>query len=82
MRHFHIFITTFSLTGLWDSESKHQGFVLDKTTSLSVYGIGELRPDGSYDYGWIKDVKTGKVVWTMMNKVKEATMKCTITDGR
>jgi hypothetical protein len=57
-----------SLSGLWDNQSVHQGFILDKPTELNIYALGEARPDGSYDYGWIKNVKTGEIVWTMMNK--------------
>ena len=57
-----------SMSGLWDNQSEHQGFILSKPTQLSIYAIGEARSDGAYDYGWIRNVKTGEVVWTMMNK--------------
>ena len=58
----------FSMSGLWDNRSEHQGFILSKQTDLEIYAIGELRSDGAYDYGWIKNVKTGEIVWTMMNR--------------
>ncbi len=58
----------FSMSGLWDSQSEHRGFVLDKPTDLAIYAIGEARSDGTYDYGWIKNTKTNEVVWTMMNR--------------
>ena len=58
----------FSMSGLWDSQAEHRGFVLDKPTDLAIYAIGEARSDGTYDYGWIKNTKTNEVVWTMMNR--------------
>jgi len=60
--------SVFSMSGLWDSQSEHRGFILNKPTQLTVYAIGEARSDGSYDYGWIKNVKTGEIAWTMTNK--------------
>ncbi len=60
--------SVFSMSGLGDNQSEHQGFILTKPTQFTVYAIGEARSDGSYDYGWIKNVKTGEIVWTMMNK--------------
>jgi len=56
------------MSGLWDNQYEHQGFILDKPTDLSIYALGELRSDGSYDYGWIKNVKTSEIVWTMKDK--------------
>ncbi|HTR80339.1 MAG TPA: hypothetical protein VMM58_01835 [Bacteroidota bacterium] len=58
----------FSMSGLWDNQYEKQGFVLSKPTDLEIYAIGELRSNGAFDYGWIKDVKNDKVVWTMMNR--------------
>jgi len=58
----------FSMSGLWDNQYEHQGFILDKPTGLAIYALGELRSDGSYDYGWIKNVKTSEIVWTMKDK--------------
>ncbi|HTX17574.1 MAG TPA: hypothetical protein VMG34_02850 [Bacteroidota bacterium] len=58
----------FSMSGLWDNQSEHQAFVLDKPTDLDIYALGEVRSDGAYDYGWIKDVKSGRIVWTMTNR--------------
>jgi hypothetical protein len=40
-------------------------FSLDKTTHLRVYAIGEGQNRTMYDYGWIEDAGTGKVVWEM-----------------
>lgn len=57
-----------SMSALWDNKSEHQGFILSRPTDLVIYAIGELRSDGAYDYGWIKNVKTGENVWTMMNR--------------
>jgi hypothetical protein len=42
-----------------------QGFALTRPTSVEVYAIGELTPEGESDYGWIMDVATRKRVWAM-----------------
>ncbi|MBI3586861.1 MAG: hypothetical protein HY088_07015 [Ignavibacteriales bacterium] len=54
-----------SLTGLWDNDNVHQGFILEKPMDVTIYSIGEARDDGVYDYGWIINAKTGEKIWAM-----------------
>jgi hypothetical protein len=48
-----------------DNEDRSERFVLDKTTRIRVYAIGEGQNRDMFDYGWIEDAKTGNVVWEM-----------------
>jgi hypothetical protein len=54
-----------SLSGLWDNDYVHQGFVLDKPTEINVYALGESQDENLDDYGWIINAKTGSRVWEM-----------------
>lgn len=54
-----------SLSSLWDNDYVRQGFVLERPMDLTLYALGEANEDGTYDYGWIIDTKTGKQVWQM-----------------
>ncbi|MFH6984228.1 hypothetical protein [Marinoscillum luteum] len=40
-------------------------FVLDKDTKVTIMAIGEGSDNRMYDYGWIKNMNTGEVVWEM-----------------
>lgn len=53
------------MTGLGDDVRKRNKFSLDGQTKIRVYAIGEGSRDEMYDYGWIVNDKTGKVVWEM-----------------
>jgi predicted small secreted protein len=57
-----------SLSGLWDNDYVHQGFILDKPMELALYAVGEANDDATYDYGWILDTKTGERVWQMTDR--------------
>jgi hypothetical protein len=57
-----------SLTQLGDYASVSEKFVLDRPTVIHIFALGEMTLDGRYDYGWITDVRTGKVVWEMTRK--------------
>jgi hypothetical protein len=41
------------------------GFTLDRPAEAVVYAVGELKPDGAFDYGWIINADTRKPVWRM-----------------
>jgi hypothetical protein len=47
------------------ARTARQGFAITRATSVEVYSIGELTPDGAADYGWIMNADTRKRVWTM-----------------
>lgn len=54
-----------SITDLGSHENRREGFTLEKPTEVDIYALGELRDDGSFDYGWIINARTGERVWKM-----------------
>ncbi|HER34192.1 MAG TPA: hypothetical protein ENO19_01825 [Halothiobacillaceae bacterium] len=53
------------LSEMGDDESRRETFTLDKETTVLIYALGEGVDGRMYDYGWIEDAKTGRVVWEM-----------------
>jgi len=53
------------MTGLRDNANKRTTFSLDKRTKIRIYAVGEGDRDEMYDYGWIENDNTGKIVWEM-----------------
>lgn len=56
------------LTADRDDRYMTQGFKLDRPLDLIVYAIGEARPDGTYDYGWIINANTREQVWKFTHR--------------
>jgi hypothetical protein len=56
------------LIRIGDDEHVRQRFTLDRDTNVRVYALGEGDWDQMYDYGWIEDYRTGKIVWKMKYK--------------
>jgi len=54
------------MTKLGDNVRKRAKFTLDKPTKIRIYAVGEGDQDEMFDYGWIVNDKTGKVVWEMI----------------
>ncbi len=52
-----------SLTDLYDSEFRQEGFELKKRGSFEIYAIGEAYEEETFDYGWIIDASTSEKVW-------------------
>ncbi len=48
-----------------DNEYKSKTFKLDKNTSVRIQCIGEGSDGEMYDYGWIKNLETGRTIWEM-----------------
>ena len=48
-----------------DNADLTESFSLDKSTRVRIYAIGEGQNREMYDYGWIEDARTGKVIWEM-----------------
>ncbi len=48
-----------------DHESLDESFTLDKDTKIRIYAIGEGDRSEMFDYAWIENEKTGRVVWDM-----------------
>lgn len=53
------------LTRIGDDEYTSERFTVDKPTSVRILAIGEGSNGRMYDFGWIEEAKTGKVVWKM-----------------
>ncbi len=53
------------ITRVRDSEHVRKEFTLHKPTNLRIYALGEGDWDEMYDYAWIEDFYTGKIVWKM-----------------
>ncbi len=54
-----------SMTGLRDDEYIKQGFRLERPLEVQIYAVGEVRKDGTFDYGWILNAQTREKVWKM-----------------
>lgn len=54
-----------------NSEHRRERFSVEKAASLRVYALGEGAGRRMYDYGWIADASTGKVVWEMTYQMTE-----------
>jgi hypothetical protein len=55
------------ITRVRDNEHIRKEFTLDAAANLRIYALGEGDWDEMYDYAWIEDFYTGKVVWKMIH---------------
>jgi hypothetical protein len=53
------------MTGLGDNIRKRAQFTISSQTKIRIYAVGEGDQDEMFDFGWIVNDKTGKVVWEM-----------------
>ncbi|MCI0696520.1 hypothetical protein L0337_31530 [candidate division KSB1 bacterium] len=54
-----------SIVGVRDHANKRVSFTLKKDTEVRIYALGEGSGGDMYDYGWIENAETGRVVWEM-----------------
>ena len=54
-----------SILRVGNDERRRKEFSLSQTTDVRVYSVGEGRDGEMYDYAWIEDASSGKVVWKM-----------------
>jgi len=54
-----------SIVEVGDDVYLHRDFTLKKETTLLVYALGEGTDGRMYDYGWIEETESGRVVWEM-----------------
>ncbi len=54
-----------SITMAGDREYAKDDFSLSKTTTLRVVGIGEGSDGDMFDFGYIKSLESGRIVWDM-----------------
>ncbi len=47
-----------------NDEHRRASFMLDESTTVRIYALGEILPSGAYDYGWIEDAN-GESIWSM-----------------
>jgi hypothetical protein len=59
------------LTRVRDHDRERKGFTLTRDTEIRIYAIGEGRDGDMFDYGWIEEASTGKVVWEMTYRMTE-----------
>ncbi len=48
-----------------DEEYERKRFTLDRDAQIQIYALGEGMDGKMYDFGWIENAETGKVVWEM-----------------
>jgi hypothetical protein len=53
------------LVGIGDSEHIKKQFSITEPMTIRVYALGEGTWEDMYDYGWIVNAETGKMVWKM-----------------
>lgn len=53
------------ITRVRDDEYLKESFTLNEDTRLRILALGEGTDGRMYDYGWIKNMDTGRVVWEM-----------------
>lgn len=53
------------LVRVGDGERERERFTLDRETRVEIYALGEGTGGDMYDYGWIRNRDTRRVVWEM-----------------
>jgi len=53
------------ITMVGDDEYEKESFILDKETRVTVIAMGEGQDYKMFDYGWIRNMDTGKIIWEM-----------------
>jgi hypothetical protein len=53
------------ITRVGDHDKIYRKFTLDKDQLVRIYALGEGDDDDMHDYGWIKNVSTGRTIWKM-----------------
>jgi hypothetical protein len=59
------------LVEVGDDEYRSADFEVKKSMDVYVFAIGEGQDGRMYDYGWIEDVESGRVVWEMTYRKTE-----------
>ena len=62
-----------SITAVRDNKEISRSFTLDCQSRVRIYAIGEGKRHEMYDYAWVENANTGRVVWEMTyRKTKHA----------
>ena len=59
------------MTRIGDHEKKRQSFELAEDGKVHIYAIGEGTHGDMYDYAWIENSETGRMVWEMTYRKTE-----------
>ncbi|MEE8251158.1 MAG: hypothetical protein V3R24_05425 [Gemmatimonadales bacterium] len=59
------------LVEIRDHERRRTRFTLDQDTEVRIYALGEGIGNDMYDFGWIEEVGSGRVVWEMTYRSTE-----------
>ncbi len=54
-----------------NDENIHETFSLTEAGKIRIYALGEGSRGRMYDYGWIEDKRSGKVIWEMSYRITE-----------
>jgi hypothetical protein len=55
-----------------DDDERTERFTLDRQTRVAIYALGEGSGDEMYDYGWIEEAASGRIVWEMTYRMTDA----------
>lgn len=58
-----------SLKSVTDDNYRKESFELKQDSNVRIFSIGEGLHGTMYDYGWIEESETGKVIWEMTYKM-------------
>ncbi len=59
------------ITEVRDDQNRQVEFRLSQNSEVRVYALGEGRDGEMFDYGWIEDGRSGRVVWEMTYRMTE-----------
>jgi hypothetical protein len=54
-----------------NGRSEQKPFTLDRRTTVRIYALGEGSDGRMYDYGWIENVESGRVIWEMTYRMTD-----------
>jgi hypothetical protein len=54
-----------------DHERRRESFTLSRESTIRIYALGEGRDGEMFDYAWIENANTGRVVWEMTYRKTE-----------
>jgi hypothetical protein len=60
-----------SILRVENDERRRKEFSLSRASDVRVYAVGEGRDGEMYDYAWIEDASSGRVVWKMKYRITE-----------
>ncbi len=59
------------ITRIGDDDRARSGFSIEKDQKVHIYAIGEGRGNEMFDYAWVENAQTGRIVWEMTYRKTE-----------